>query len=115
VTSFWEKQSLLVLAAEHDRVDILKAILTDDECEKMTLMNSGIPPLHIAISFGSTNATQSLLRMVADPSIRPNVKEIKAHSEQSKVLLFLLLLFKTKCNSFEVGLERRCQVTQNVE
>ena len=85
VTSFWEKQSLLVLAAEHDRVDILKAILTDDQDDRMALMNSGIPPLHIAISFGSTNTTQSLLRMGADPSIRPNVKEIQAHSEHSKV------------------------------
>ena len=77
VTSFSEKQSLLILAAEHDRVDILKAILTDEDADKDKLMNSGIPPLHIAISFGSTNATQSLLRMGADPSIRPNVKEIK--------------------------------------
>ena len=88
ITSFWEKQSLLVLAAEHDRVDILNAILTDNnggEEDKDALMNSGIPPLHVAISFGSTNATQSLLRMGADPSVRPNNKEIQSHSEQSKV------------------------------
>ena len=82
-TSFWEKQSLLALAAEHDRVDILKGILTDDEQETSSLMNSGIPPLHIAISFGSTNTTQSLLRMGADPSIRPNVFEVKKQAKEA--------------------------------
>jgi hypothetical protein len=76
-TSFWEKQSLLALAAEHDRVDILKGILSDDDQDASALMDSGIPPLHIAISFGSTNTTQSLLRMGADPSIRPNIAEVK--------------------------------------
>lgn len=83
VTSFWEKQSLLVLAAEHDRVDILKAILTDDDQDKVALMTSGIPPLHIAISFGSTNSTQSLLRMGADPSIRPNVARVKEEQKEA--------------------------------
>jgi hypothetical protein len=84
VTSFVEKQSLLVLAAEHDRVDILKAILTDKEQDNLLLMNSGIPPLHIAITFGSTNATQSLLRMGADPSIRPNVARIQKEQQQQQ-------------------------------
>ena len=82
VTTFWEKQSLLVLAAEHDRVDILKAILTDEDNDRDLLMSSGVPPLHISISFGSTNATQSLLRMGADPSIRPNIAEIKQRQQQ---------------------------------
>jgi hypothetical protein len=76
LTSFWEKQSLLMLAAEHDRVDILKSILTDEDEDKERLMNGGIPPLHLAITFGSVNTTQSLLRMGADPSVRPNVDEI---------------------------------------
>ncbi|CAJ1961519.1 unnamed protein product [Cylindrotheca closterium] len=88
LTSFADKQSMLLLAAEHDRVDILKAILTEDtDDDKNALMNSGIPPLHVAISFGSTNTTQSLLRMGADPSIRPNVDEVKKQykSNESKV------------------------------
>jgi hypothetical protein len=79
VTSFADKLSVLLLAAEHDRVDILKAILTDNEDDKQGLMNSGIPPLHVAISFGSTNTTHSLLRMGADPSIRPNVADVRKH------------------------------------
>ena len=76
VTSFWEKQSLLVLAAEHDRVDILKALIKDENEERDALLNSGIPPLHLAISFGSVNTAQSLLRMGADPSVRPNIDEV---------------------------------------
>ncbi len=83
-TSFWEKQSLLALAAEHDRVDILKGILTDDDQDARTeLMDSGIPPLHIAISFGSVNATQSLLRMGADPSIRPSIADVKKQAQDA--------------------------------
>ena len=87
VTSIYEKQSLLILAAEHDRVDIIKAILDtensentskeDAEEERLTLMNGGIPPLHIAIAYGSVNAATSLLRMGADPSIRPCVADVK--------------------------------------
>lgn len=76
VSSFSEKQSLLILAAEHDRVDILKAILADDDPDRQRLLHDGIPPLHIAISFGSQGATQSLLRMGADPSIRPDTEEV---------------------------------------
>lgn len=87
VTSFADKQSVLLLAAEHDRVDILKGILTDSDVDKEELMNSGIPPLHVAISFGSTGTTQSLLRMGADPSIRPNVAEVhkQQRAQDSKV------------------------------
>jgi len=81
VTSTHEKRSLLVLAAEHDRVDILKAILADDSEDRDTLLNTGIPPLHISIAYGSTNAVQSLLRMGADPSIRPDVNKIKSEAE----------------------------------
>jgi hypothetical protein len=87
--SFWEKQSLLILAAEHDRVDILSSILTDEDGDKERLLNSGIPPLHLAIAFGSVNATVALLRMGADPSIRPNIEKImeeqKEQPEDSKV------------------------------
>jgi hypothetical protein len=89
VASFWEKQSLLVLAAEHDRVDILKALIKDENEEKDALLNSGIPPLHLAISFGSVNTAQSLLRMGADPSVRPNIdvvlEERKNQPKDSKV------------------------------
>jgi len=89
VASFWEKQSLLILAAEHDRVDILKTLVKDENEEKDTLLNSGIPPLHLAISFGSVNTAQSLLRMGADPSVRPDIDEVidqrKNQPEDSKV------------------------------
>ena len=81
VASIHEKRSLLVLAAEHDRVDILKAILADGAEDHAALLNSNIPPLHISIAYGSSNAVQSLLRMGADPSIRPDVTKIKAAAE----------------------------------
>ncbi|KAL3922382.1 MAG: hypothetical protein SGILL_002235 [Bacillariaceae sp.] len=88
-TSFWEKQSLLILAAEHDRVDILKGILTEQDADKDRLMNSGIPPLHLSITFGSVHATVALLRMGADPSVRPIVHDIlerqQEQPEDSKV------------------------------
>jgi hypothetical protein len=88
-TSFWEKQSLLILAAEHDRVDILNGILTGQDEDKERLMNSGIPPLHLSITFGSVNATVALLRMGADPSVRPIIEEVlkeqKEQPEDSKV------------------------------
>lgn len=93
VTSFAEKRSLLVLAAEHDRVDIINAILTNESNTKNsssnaatatpqtqdreTLLSTSIPPLHIAVAFGSTSAVNCLLRMGADPSIRPNVAAIQ--------------------------------------
>ena len=79
VTTLEEKQSLLVLAAEHDRVDILQAILSsatenDNEDDRNTLLNpteSIPPPLHIAVHYGSVNAVNCLLRMGANPSVRP--------------------------------------------
>ncbi len=81
VTSTAEKLSLLSLAAEHDRVDILNSILAEEKDGPTTLLdgndNSTIPPLHIAVSYGSVNATNCLLRMGADPSIRPNVNSIQ--------------------------------------
>jgi hypothetical protein len=108
-TSLAEKQSLLVLAAEHDRVDILQALLneavvvvvpaaasknaemandannnsnsrTPQEEQRHVLLHGGIPPLHIAIKHSSINATNCLLRMGADPSIRPNVQALSASS-----------------------------------
>jgi hypothetical protein len=81
VTSTAERLSLLLLAAEHDRVDILNSILAEEKDGPTTLLdgndNSTIPPLHIAVSYGSVNATNCLLRMGADPSIRPNVTVIQ--------------------------------------
>ena len=68
-TSLAEKRALLALAAENDRVDILKAILTEQD--KSLLLETDMPPLHVAISYGSTNATSCLLRMGANPAIRP--------------------------------------------
>lgn len=86
VTSTSEKLSLLLLAAEHDRVDILNSILTDEKEGLLTLLdgddNSTIPPLHIAVSYGSVNATNCLLRMGADPSIRPNIPLIQEKAKQ---------------------------------
>ena len=82
VTSLAEKQSLLVLAAEHDRVDILNSVLNDaDEATKHELLHGGIPPLHIAVLNGSTNTATCLLRLGADPSIRPKVKEIAQNQD----------------------------------
>jgi hypothetical protein len=91
-TTLEEKQSILMLAAEHDRVDILQAILAahpssstpstaNSEEERETLLHptSTIPPLHIAASHGSVAATTCLLRMGADPSIRPNVAALRLH------------------------------------
>ena len=75
-TSLAEKQSLLSLAAEHDRVDILQAILTEDV--RATLLappihhhDHHIPPLHLAVAYGSVHAVHCLLRMGANPSLRP--------------------------------------------
>jgi hypothetical protein len=111
-TSIAEKQSLLVLAAEHDRVDILQALLneavvvpaattpkngemaddtninniihrTPQEEQRHVLLHGGIPPLHIAIKHGSVNATNCLLRMGADPSIRPNARAVSSLSSQN--------------------------------
>ena len=97
-SSLHEKRSLLALAAEHDRVDILKAILQpntniDNTPLVQLLLNNRIvespslqfsqndleavfiPPLHVAIASSSTNAASCLLRMGSNPSIRPVIPE----------------------------------------
>jgi len=103
-----EKRSLLALAAERDRVDIIKTVLqssnddisiTDNFPMIQLLLNNRListckrsgensmqfqfsegdleqvflPPLHLAIASSSINATSCLLRMGADPSIRPSI------------------------------------------
>jgi hypothetical protein len=83
VTTFEEKHSLLKLAAEHDRVDIIQSILSSSEQseERLALLNhEKEPPLHIAISYGSANTTTCLLRLGANPAIRPG------HSESKKII-----------------------------
>lgn len=83
LTSLEEKHGLLKLAAEHDRVDILQSILSSSEEsstpeERLALLNhKEQPPLHIAVSFGSTNATTCLLRLGANPSLRPEPSDMK--------------------------------------
>lgn len=89
---------LIALAAEHDRVDILQDLLKrspdgvdhlnntnpkatdgeEGEGEEETEYNNStkaifIPPLHVAIASGSVNASTYLLRVGADPSIRPQI------------------------------------------
>jgi hypothetical protein len=88
--------SLFLLAIEADRVDILQELLqstsnTDPGTREllinpvMTLSNdtdaavestyccTSIPPLHIAVSYGSMNAINYLLRVGANPAVRPDV------------------------------------------
>jgi hypothetical protein len=88
VTSMAEKQSLLVLAAEHDRVDILQAILSDGSQDRSVLLHAtsstSIPPLHIAVGYGSVGATNCLLRMGADPSLRPHVAAIQKEQKRQE-------------------------------
>ena len=78
---------LLSLAAEHDRVDILQDLLQraktneNDYDVHNRILNFPspsqnkpfVPPLHIAISSGSVHASTCLLRLGADPSIRPQI------------------------------------------
>jgi len=101
-----EQRSLLSLAAEHDRVDVIKELLSisqnedvntsllcgftsaDEHAELSNNNNNNYeqnnasespnvifvpPPLHAAVAHGSVNAASCLLRMGADPSIRPIV------------------------------------------
>ncbi|KAL7436527.1 hypothetical protein ACHAXM_005242 [Skeletonema potamos] len=91
-----EQRSLLSLAAEHDRVDVIKELLSISQNEDantsllcgFTSANEGNdatknnddnnvifvpPPLHAAVAHGSVNAASCLLRMGADPSLRPIV------------------------------------------
>jgi len=81
-TSLAEKQSLLLLAAEHDRVDILQAILTEDVRATLLAPLTAIPPLHMAVAYGSVHAVNGLLRMGADPSLRPNVPDIVQRAQE---------------------------------
>jgi len=91
LTSVEEKHSLLALAAEHDRVDILQSILSYSTSEERAVLIDPPqgkigeqeimpPPLHVAISFGSTNATACLLRMGANPAIRPAHKKFQGRT-----------------------------------
>ncbi|KAK1738282.1 hypothetical protein QTG54_010951 [Skeletonema marinoi] len=101
-----EQRSLLSLAAEHDRVDVIKELLSisqnedvntsllcgftsadehdelnnnnnnnyeQDDASESTNVIFVPPPLHAAVAHGSVNAASCLLRMGADPSIRPIV------------------------------------------
>jgi len=94
-----EKRSLLSLAAEHDRVDVINELLSMCPSSLHESLLAGIshdgsrvdtnnatdgnsdaevvefvpPPLHAAVAHGSVNAASCLLRMGADPSIRPVV------------------------------------------
>lgn len=94
--SLSERRSLLSLAAEHDRVDIINTLLSGGDASGGAgeqqqqqqvdpvlvdlLLNNNpkhedifIPPLHVAIASGSTRAVAALLRLGSDPSIRPEV------------------------------------------
>jgi len=91
LTAVEEKHSLLALAAEHDRVDILQSILSSSTPEERAMLIDPPqvkndqqevmpPPLHVAISFGSTNATTCLLRMGANPATRPIHKKFQGRT-----------------------------------
>lgn len=83
VPSLSERRSLLSLAAEHNRVDVIKELIsmTSSEEDRTSLLQ-GVgghtecsefvpPPLHAAVAHGSVDAASCLLRMGADPSLRP--------------------------------------------
>jgi hypothetical protein len=73
------QRSLLVLAAEHDRVDILNSILSPaNAAQQDVLLHGGLPPLHVAVVYGATHSATCLLRLGADPSLRPNVATLRA-------------------------------------
>jgi hypothetical protein len=96
--SLQEKRAVIALAAQHDRVDILKSILqpspNKSDCAALAqlllnnvitikdgrytsadLQNVFLPPLHIAIAYASANAASCLLRMGSNPSIRPEIPD----------------------------------------
>jgi hypothetical protein len=109
-----EQRKLLSLAAEHDRVDVIQALLRDcrddDGSSSSSVYESllagcgGVvviprpdddaaaavgwvppatsafvpPPLHVAVAHGSVHAASCLLRMGADPSLRPRVVAVDA-------------------------------------
>ena len=74
-------------------MDILQAIL-NDETERDLLLNpvdedeivTTVPPLHMAVSYGSIHTINCLLRMGADPSLRPNVQVIKERLSENSVV-----------------------------
>ncbi|KAL7488812.1 hypothetical protein ACHAW6_014398 [Cyclotella cf. meneghiniana] len=85
-----ERRSLLSLAAEHNRVDVIKELvsMTTSDSDRTSLLrglgghtqrddndpkDDGFvpPPLHAAVAHGSIDAASCLLRMGADPSLRP--------------------------------------------
>jgi len=94
-SSLAETRNLLALAISHDRVDVLKNILEeqakiDEHIVQLLLNNTSgtsstsnnenvidaftfIPPLHIAVASSSIQATSCLLRMGANPAIRPMI------------------------------------------
>ena len=94
--SLSERRSLLSLAAQHNRVDVIKELISmtlEDDRDSLlqglgghtpltSTTNSGTestdeeatfvpPPLHAAVAHGSIDAASCLLRMGADPSLRP--------------------------------------------
>ena len=87
-TSLQDNQSLFLMAAEHDRTDILNKVLAQctDETDHDTtntsggvamtknalLHEGGLPALHVAVWYGSVHAVQCLLRVGANPSLRPD-------------------------------------------
>ncbi|KAL9186374.1 hypothetical protein ACHAXT_005612 [Thalassiosira profunda] len=97
-----EQRSLLSLAAEHDRVDVLQELLRGPSSDDSALFSSLLagtshdgedrggddaafvpPPLHAAVAHGATHAASCLLRRGADPSLRPSVPmAYRAHGYQ---------------------------------
>jgi hypothetical protein len=53
----------------------------EDEDTKNELLHGGVPALHVAVLNGSTNTATCLLRLGADPSLRPNVDEISQNQD----------------------------------
>ena len=98
-SSLDDDRSLLAIAAEQDRVDVIKAILqpnangntnstaraqlllnntlveNNDQFSENDLENVFLPPLHIAIASSSTNAASCFLRMGSNPAIRQSIPE----------------------------------------
>ena len=82
-----EIRSLLNLAAENDRVDVIRNLLNDQPPNVVKDLLAGVsiestsvkdakfspPLLHIAVKCSAVNAATCLLRLGADPSIRPIV------------------------------------------
>ncbi|KAL3805418.1 hypothetical protein ACHAWO_006222, partial [Cyclotella atomus] len=94
IPSLSERHSLLSLAAQHNRVDVIQELIgmgeandrfallkglgahvavsaIDDDDDHVNLELFVPPPLHAAVAHGSVDAVACLLRMGADPSLRP--------------------------------------------